>query len=117
MGKMTKKAELEAMEEMAVHARAATDLLKALAHENRLMILCQLLSGEKSVRELEELCNMRQAGVSQHLARLRYDGLVDYRKDGTTMYYSVVSEEAGRVIDILYELYCKDITKGRSRKK
>ncbi len=64
------------MEDMGEHARAAADLLKALAHETRLMILCLLFEGEKSVSELEQLMLLRQPSVSQQLARLRFDGLV-----------------------------------------
>jgi len=97
------------LQDMAEHARSATDLLKALAHETRLMILCQLVDGEKSVGELERLMNLRQPSVSQQLARLRFDGLVSTRRDGKTIYYSLASTEAKYVITLLYELYCKDI--------
>ena len=109
MAKMASKKEQLSMEEMAQHARSATDLLKALGHESRLMILCQLATGEKSVSELEELCGMRQAGVSQHLARLRYDGLVDYRREGTSIFYWISSPEAKRLIDALYDMYCAKV--------
>ncbi len=95
------------LEDMAEHARAATDLLKALAHETRLMILCQLVEGEKSVSELERLMNLRQPSVSQQLARLRFDGLVSTRREGKTIYYSLASTQAKHVISLLYELYCK----------
>lgn len=98
-----------ALEEMAAHARAATDLLKALAHETRLMILCQLVEGEKSVSELERLMNLRQPSVSQQLARLRFDGLVTTRREGKTIYYSLASSEAKHVITLLYELYCSRV--------
>ncbi|MGE3626762.1 MAG: ArsR/SmtB family transcription factor [Hyphomicrobiales bacterium] len=95
-------------EEMGDHARAAADLLKALAHETRLMILCLLVDGEKSVGELEQLTQLRQPSVSQQLARLRFDGLVTAKRDGRTIYYSLGSEEARRVVTLLYELYCKE---------
>lgn len=98
------------MEEMGEHARAASDLLKALAHETRLMILCLLVEGEKSVGELEQLMLMRQPSVSQQLARLRFDRLVNARRDGRTIYYSLGSEEAKKVVTLLYDLYCKDTT-------
>lgn len=94
------------MEDMGDHARAASDLLKALAHETRLMILCLLVDGEKSVGELEQLMLLRQPSVSQQLARLRFDGLVNARRDGRTIYYSLGSEEAKEVVTLLYELYC-----------
>lgn len=94
------------MEQMGDHARAAADLLKALAHETRLMILCLLVEGEKSVGELEQLMLMRQPSVSQQLARLRFDGLVQTRRDGRTIYYSLGSDEAEKVVTLLYDLYC-----------
>ena len=96
----------ESMEDMGDHARDASDLLKALAHETRLMILCLLVDGEKSVGELEQLMLMRQPSVSQQLSRLRFDGLVNARRDGRTIYYSLGSEEARKVVSMLYELYC-----------
>lgn len=98
----------ENMEDMGEHVRAASDLLKALAHEARLMILCLLVEGEKSVGELEQLMMMRQSSVSQQLARLRFDRLVLTRRDGQTIYYSLGSEEAKKVVTLLYDLYCKD---------
>ncbi|GBE43872.1 biofilm growth-associated repressor [bacterium BMS3Bbin10] len=98
--------ELDKMEEMGEHARAATDLLKALAHETRLMILCLLVEGEKSVSELEQLMKLRQPSVSQQLARLRFDGLVHARRDGRTIYYSLGSEEAEKVVALLHDMYC-----------
>lgn len=100
--------EQDNMEDMGEHARAAADLLKALAHETRLMILCLLVEGEKSVGELEQLMLLRQPSVSQQLARLRFDGLVHARRDGRTIYYSLGSEEAKKVVTLLYDLYCKD---------
>lgn len=98
------------IEEMGAHAREASDLLKALAHESRLMILCLLVEGEKSVGELEQLMLMRQPSVSQQLARLRFDRLVKTRRKGRTIYYSLGSEHAGKVVTLLYDLYCKDKT-------
>ena len=94
------------MEDMGEHVRAATDLLKALAHETRLMILCHLVEGEKSVGELEQLMALRQPSVSQQLARLRFDRHVTTRRDGRTIYYSLGSEEAKKVVTLLHSLYC-----------
>jgi DNA-binding transcriptional ArsR family regulator len=91
---------------MAEQAKRAADLLKALAHENRLMILCILSQGEKSVSELEQLLSLRQPTVSQQLARLRADGLVATRRDGKTIHYSLASEEARVVLDALYAVFC-----------
>lgn len=93
-------------ERMSEHAREASELLKALAHEVRLMILCDLLRGEKSVGDLEALLSRRQASVSQQLARLRLEGLVSARRDGRTIYYSIASDRARSVIAALYASFC-----------
>src|SRR5262249_37817764 len=87
-------------------ARRAADFLKALAHENRLMILCILSQGERSVSELEHMLSLRQPTVSQQLARLRADGLVSTRRDGKTIYYSLASEEARAVVGAVYDTFC-----------
>ena len=91
---------------MIENARRATEFLKALSHEGRLMILCHLASGEKSVTELERLLMTRQAAVSQQLARLRSEGLVDYRRDGKTIYYTLGDERARRMLEVVYDLFC-----------
>ena len=93
-------------ERMADKAKRAADFLKALAHESRLMILCILSQGEKSVSELEEMLSLRQPTVSQQLARLRVDGLVSTRRDGKTVFYSLASDEARIVVGALYEVFC-----------
>lgn len=90
-------------------ARTASELLKALAHEGRLLILCLLAEGEKSVTELEEAMRMPQAAVSQQLARLRFDRLVNTRRDGRTIYYSIASKEVSSVIETLYGLFCAPV--------
>lgn len=92
---------------MGSSAKKATDFLKALAHESRLLILCILAEGEKSVGELEEILNLRQPTVSQQLARLRADGLVSPRRNGKTIYYRLASEEARVVIGAIYEVFCR----------
>jgi DNA-binding transcriptional ArsR family regulator len=91
---------------MAGRAREASEFLKALAHESRLMILCDLLHGERSVGELEALLSRRQSTVSQQLARLRLEGLVSARRDGKTIYYSIASEKARSIIGALYNSFC-----------
>jgi DNA-binding transcriptional ArsR family regulator len=91
---------------MGEHAREASEFLKALAHEARLLILCDLLRGEKSVGELEALLSRRQSTVSQQLARLRLEGLVSTRRDGQTIYYSIASDKARSVIGALYASFC-----------
>jgi len=100
---------LNDLERMVDNAKRASDFLKALAHESRLMILCILAEGEKSVSELEDLLNLRQPTVSQQLARLRADGLVSTRRDGKAIYYKLASEEARIVIGAIYDVFCRKI--------
>ena len=97
--------ELESMREAA---DKASTLLKTLSHPGRLMILCQLVSGEKSVGELGRLLDIPQSPLSQHLSRMRSEGLVKPRRDAQTVYYSLDSEEVATVIECLYSLYCAD---------
>ena len=91
-------------------ARKATDFLKALSNESRLLLLCLLAERERSVGELEELMSMRQPNVSQQLARLRLDGLVDTRRDGKTIYYRLASDDVLRMIGVIYDIFCRDQT-------
>ena len=93
--------------DMMARAQDASNFLKALAHEGRLMILCHLSSGEKSVTELENLLSSRQAAVSQQLARLRLEGLVSCRRDGKAIYYSLSDPKAARLIELVYDMFCK----------
>lgn len=97
-----------ALDGMETRAEEATAFLKALAHEGRLMILCHLAEGEKSVTELERLLSARQSAVSQQLARLRLEGLVDNRRDGKTIYYRLADGKVERVIGMLHDLFCAD---------
>jgi ArsR family transcriptional regulator, virulence genes transcriptional regulator len=91
---------------MAANALRASDFLKGLANPHRLQILCHLAEGEMSVRQLERLLKLRQPTLSQQLARLREDALVDTRRAGKMIYYRLASNEARRVIELLYELFC-----------
>ncbi|NIY96738.1 helix-turn-helix transcriptional regulator [Salipiger sp. HF18] len=93
---------------MASNARNAAAFRKTLAHEGRLMILCHLGSGERSVGELESLLGIRQAAVSQMLARLREEGLVSTRREGKTIFYSLATEDTSRVINLLYDIFCAE---------
>ena len=95
------------VEEMAKNAANASDFLKALAHEGRLMILCHLVAGEKSVGELETLLGARQAGVSQQLARLRLENLVTGRREGKTIYYRLGDPKVRQLIETLHYLFCE----------
>ena len=94
--------ELDAVVEKATSASA---FLKAISHEGRLMILCHLVSGEKSVTELEDLISARQAAVSQQLSRLRLEGLVVPRRDGKTIYYRLADDKPKRVLEVVYDLF------------
>ena len=94
------------LDRMAKQACSAADFLKALSHEGRLMILCHLATGEKSVGELEQLLSARQAAVSQQLSRLRLEGLVEARRDGKTIYYSLTDDRPRRIIELVYDLFC-----------
>ncbi len=100
------EAEGVALDDMTEKAQAASNFLKALAHEGRLMILCHLSAGEKSVTELEHLLQSRQAAVSQQLARLRLEGLVSCRREGKTIYYALHDPKAARLIGLVYEMFC-----------
>jgi len=97
---------IEEATRMAEKAKRAADFLKALSHESRLMILCILAEGEKSVSELEHMLCLRQPTVSQQLARLRNDGLVATRRDGKTVYYHLASDEARIIIGAVYDVFC-----------
>jgi len=92
---------------MAARAADAAAFLKALGHEGRLMILCFLSARERSVGELEELLGARQAAVSQQLARLRAEGLVECQRKGKAIYYSIADKRVARLIATLYELFCE----------
>lgn len=97
----------EEMDRILSNATIAANFLKAIGHEGRLMILCHLASGEKSVTELEELLSARQAAVSQQLSRLRLEGLVQPRRDGKTIYYSLTDDRSRAIIELVYDLFCK----------
>lgn len=96
------------IDQMMENAYDASNFLKAISHEGRLMILCHLVSGEKSVTELEDLLSARQAAVSQQLSRLRLEGLVRPRRDGKAIYYSLADQRAVKVLEVVYDLFCKD---------
>mgnify|MGYP002623885323 CR=1 FL=1 len=96
------------MDRIARKACDASNFLKAISHEGRLMILCHLVTGEKSVTELEELLSARQAAVSQQLARLRLEGLVTPRREGKTIYYSLTDDRPKKMLETIYDLFCAD---------
>jgi DNA-binding transcriptional ArsR family regulator len=92
---------------MLDHARKASDFLKAISHETRLLILCLLIDGEKTVNELEQILKIRQAAVSQQLARLRADDLVEARRNGKSVHYSLARPDVVGVISALYRTFCR----------
>jgi DNA-binding transcriptional ArsR family regulator len=91
---------------MEAAADKASELLKSLANRHRLLILCQLVDGERSVGELAAFLNARDSTVSQHLALLRKDGLVQARREAQTIFYSIASCPARRVLETLFAIYC-----------
>lgn len=92
---------------MLSSARMASEFLKALSHEVRLLILCFLIEGEKSVSEIEKMLKLRQPAVSQQLARLRAEGLVEARRNGKNIYYSLARTEVRDVIQTLHDAFCR----------
>lgn len=93
--------------EMESNAAKAAGLLKAISNECRLLILCNLVEGEKSVGQLNDRILLSQSALSQHLARLRRSGLVAVRKEAQTVYYHIASTEAEQVVRLMYDLYCR----------
>ena len=98
---ITKSMSDDELDELVTKATNASAFLKAISHEGRLMILCHLVSGEKSATELEDLISARQAAVSQQLSRLRLEGLVIPRRDGKTIYYRLADDKPKRVLEVL----------------
>lgn len=92
---------------MAKAAQKASELMKTLGHKDRLMVLCHLTSGEKSVGELAGLLSIPQSPLSQHLARMRKENLVTTRREAQTIYYSIASPEAASIVAVMHELFCR----------
>ncbi len=93
---------------MTKRAKQASEFLKALSHESRLLILCLLCEDEKSVTDLEELLCLRQSSVSQHLARLRRDGLVQTKRSGKAIHYSLANDDVRLILGTLHAVFCKN---------
>ena len=98
------------------NAGRASQFLKTLSNEHRLLILCYLVDAERSVSELEEILELRQPTLSQQLARLRADRLVTTRRNGKSIYYSLSSREARALIGVLHKLFCAPRPKANARK-
>lgn len=94
------------VEQMRVAACGASQLLKSLSHPDRLMLLCQLTQGEYCVSELEELVGLGQPSLSQQLGILRKEGLVNTRREGKQIYYSIASDDALAILQLMYERFC-----------
>lgn len=94
------------IEQMRAHAPDAAGLMKALGNESRLMILCTLAEGERSVGELNAMIPLSQSALSQQLARLRSHDIVETRRESQTIYYSLAEGPAHRVIHLLHDIYC-----------
>lgn len=103
---MNSKAIVIDINQLRENAGAAGQLLKALGNPDRLLLLCQLMHGEMNVGELEDRLKIVQPTLSQQLGVLRREGLVDTRRDGRQIYYSISSPQALVIIEKLYELYC-----------
>ncbi len=103
---MNSKAIVIDINQLRENAGAAGQLLKALGNPDRLLLLCQLVHGEMNVGELEDRLKIVQPTLSQQLGVLRREGLVDTRRDGRQIYYSISSPQALAIIEKLYELYC-----------
>jgi len=108
MPRKTKMIDIDAMQ---IQAIKATSLLSAMCNEKRLLILCQLIDGERTVNELAELVGAAQPTISQHLGLLRREGLINVRQDGRTHFYTLAGNEAREILGTLQSLYCDPTSK------
>jgi ArsR family transcriptional regulator, virulence genes transcriptional regulator len=92
---------------MRKHAGKAASMMRALSHEARLLVLCELTGGERTAGELVERSGLSQSALSQHLAKLRDEGLVETRREAQTIFYRIGDPKAARLLSVLHELYCK----------
>ncbi len=98
------------IEQMKQVAKEVASLLKLLANENRLLILCHLLKAKCSVSELVSILGLSQSAISQHLAKLRHEKIVSYERQAQNVYYFLSDPNVKRIIQTLYELYCQKIS-------
>lgn len=94
------------LQQMAAAAERASAMMKTLGHSGRLMILCNLATGERAVGELADELDISQSALSQHLARMRAEGLVTARRESQTVYYQLSDGEVRSVIESLYAIFC-----------
>jgi ArsR family transcriptional regulator, virulence genes transcriptional regulator len=92
---------------MRKHVGDAASMLRALSHEARLLVLCELAVGERSAGELVERSGLSQSALSQHLSKLREQGLVTTRREAQSIFYRIADPKAGRLLGVLHEIYCK----------
>ena len=97
------------MTDMEQKAEDVSGFLKCFANSSRLLIMCQLAEGEKSVTQLMEATNIPQTSLSQHLSKLKAESIVDYRRDHRTLYYFIKGEQAQKFMASLYDIFCKNI--------
>lgn len=100
------------LERLMRNARKASDVLKAMSHESRLLLLCLLAERERTVSELENILSLRQAMVSQQLARLRLDQLVTTRRDGKAIHYRLANDDVRQLIAVIYSIFCNHAEDG-----
>jgi DNA-binding transcriptional ArsR family regulator len=92
---------------MRKHAGEAAGMMAALSHEARLRVLCDLVAGERMAGELVQRSGLSQSALSQHLAKLREEGLVTTRRDGQSIFYRIANPDAARILGVLHDIYCK----------
>jgi DNA-binding transcriptional ArsR family regulator len=107
LSKVKESDEFGDLAQLVESARDAADFLKALAHESRLLMLCLLSEGECSVSDLEMKLAQRQSTVSQQLARLRLEGLVSYRREGKSIYYSLANDDVRTILSAVHKVFCR----------
>lgn len=104
---MKSQGAVKTMSELRRQSEGVAALLKQLSHPQRLLILCSMAEGEKSVSEIEEACGASQSAVSQFLKGMRLEGLIDFRRDGKQVYYKIVDKRVLELIKSLYQIFCK----------
>ncbi|MCP1727043.1 DNA-binding transcriptional ArsR family regulator [Natronospira proteinivora] len=103
---MSSASHMPSPKEMSAHSEEAARILKVLANSHRLMVLCALVEGERSVSELNQEVPLSQSALSQHLARFRQEGLVETRRESQTIFYRIADPKVLELMGKLYELYC-----------
>lgn len=114
---MKSKSRTDDLAALEAKAEEASALLSAMANAKRLMVLCNLLDGDKSVGELAEIAGLSSAALSQHLGKMRALRLVTTRRDGQTIYYRLASTEARELLQTLYRLFCAPEAARATRKR